>query len=177
MTWEQQRCLRTLSRESGCFDQTSLISRAIQIILILNMHFRSRAFIREFPFKFLAAEALRHKQSANTLDDLPRFLFAVRFSGTVIQGPTYKAAREQSNSSLPDPLCDDFLDKCKSCQSGSFFVVEKFLFAKPSARPKQKILEIPFANDWKCLFKSFNTVAAILSFLSQATRSKFLCLY
>lgn len=59
-----------------------------------------------------------------------------------------------------------------------FSVVEKFRFPKPSARPRQKILEIPFVRErWKCLFKSFNTVAAIFSFLSPATRSKFLCLY
>lgn len=149
------------------------------------MHFRSWTFTQESSFKFFGAGAPRHKQSAilNTLDDLPRFPFAIRFSGTVIQGPTYKAAREQSNSSLRDPLCDDFLDKCKSSlhgsrQSGSFSVVEKFRFPKPSAWPRQKILEIPFVRQrWKCLFKSFNTVAAILSFLSPTTRSKFLCLY
>lgn len=52
------------------------------------------------------------------------------------------------------------------------FVVVKFPFwSRSQPQQTQKILEIPYA-EWiaKCLFKSFNTVAAF-------SQSKFFCLY
>lgn len=165
MNWKKQRCLRTLSRESGCLDQTSLISRALQIILILNMHFRSWMFTLEFLFKFLDSEAPKHKRSANTQWFATisfRRLFRHRYSRSHLQSCLRTIKFESPWSTLWRFSRQMQIICTRAAKRGSFSVVEKFRFPKPSARSRQKILEIPFA---KCLFKSFNTVAAILSFL------------
>lgn len=133
--------------------------------------------IHKFSFKFLDAEVPKHKQNVNTQWFATisfRRLFRHRYSRSHLQSCPRTIKFESLWSTLwwfsrqMQIICTG------AAKSGSFSVVEKFCFSKPTARQRQKILEIPFA---KCLFKSFNTVAAILSFLSPATRSKFLCLY
>lgn len=43
---------------------------------------------------------------------------------------------------------------------GARFCCREISLSKPSAL-EQKILEIPYGERWRCLFKSFNTVAAV----------------
>lgn len=60
----------------------------------------------------------------------------------------------------------------KSEKLSGLIVFEKFPFKSLSDRMEQKVLEIPYTAQWKCLFKSFNTVANQIPFVFIGKRRK-----